>query len=257
MRTRQTLGLVRVMALCSGLVGVGLSLQGAETPAPPTKPWEASISAGLTYTKGNTETVLFTLGGNFRRKWNKDEIFVKSAFGYGQTKNPFTDQRTKSADFVQGDFQWNHLFTRKLYAGLSLAALHDAVADIAYRFIVSPLLGYYFIRTDTDLLNAELGPGFVFQQQGGVVNNYVAVRISQRYEHKFATKARVWEAVSYLPAVDEWVENYIINAEVGAEAFLTKAVSLRLVATDIYTSRPAPGARENDFKLIAGVGYTF
>lgn len=122
---------------------------------------------------------------------------------------------------------------------------------------MSPLVGYYFIKTDTDTLSAEIGPGFVFEKQAGHTDEYIAMRISERYEHKFGTKARFWEQVDYLPQVDDWANNWIITAEIGIETSITKSLGLRLVAQDTYDNEPAPGREENDFKLIASLSYSF
>ncbi len=51
--------------------------------------------------------------------------------------------------------------------------------------------------------------------------------------------------------------NFLINAEVGAEAALTKHISLRTVLQDNFANVPAPGRRDNDVKLISGIVYKF
>lgn len=48
-----------------------------------------------------------------------------------------------------------------------------------------------------------------------------------------------------------------MTAELGIATKITEALDLRGVASDNYRSRPAPGRTENDFKLVASVGYTF
>jgi hypothetical protein len=53
------------------------------------------------------------------------------------------------------------------------------------------------------------------------------------------------------------VHNFIVNGEAGVESALTKAWSLRVVVQDTFDNEPAPGRRNNDVKLIAGVGWKF
>jgi putative salt-induced outer membrane protein len=239
------------------------ALLWAATPAPaqpaaaaPTKPWDNKITAGVTLSRGNSDAFLATVGAESRRKWERDELFLTAAFGYGETKDPATGDYTKSADYLTASAQWNHLFTPKLYGGLRVDFRHDDVADLDYRFTLSPLLGYYILKTETDLLNVEAGPGFIFERQGGKDSDYVALRFAERYEHKFGDKARFWQMLEYLPQVDDWPRNWIINAEAGIETSITKALSLRLVAQDTYDNEPAPGREKNDFKLIAGLSYS-
>ena len=43
----------------------------------------------------------------------------------------------------------------------------------------------------------------------------------------------------------------------GVEADITKAMKLRTYLQDSYVSEPAPGRKNNDIRLVAGVAYTF
>jgi len=40
---------------------------------------------------------------------------------------------------------------------------------------------------------------------------------------------------------------------VGVESGLSKSWALRFVLQDTYDNQPAPGRKENDFKVIAGI----
>jgi putative salt-induced outer membrane protein YdiY len=248
-------------SLCTAPLMTGVPCAQAQAPAPPPAPapkkgWESSINAGLTLTRGNSESVQVTIGAQTQRKWDRDEVFLNAAFGYGQTEDPATGADTKSADFVTAGAQWNHLFTPKLYGGLKLDFRHDDVADLDYRFTISPLIGYYVVKTERHSFNVEAGPSAVFEKQGGDEKNYIALRFAERSEHKIGNKAKVWQALEYLPQVDDF-GNYILNFEAGIESAVTKAISLRLVALDNYDNEPAPGREKNDFKLIAGIAYKF
>ena len=68
--------------------------------------------------------------------------------------------------------------------------------------------------------------------------------------------------------VSNWlsaIENYIVNFELGAEAPLSKKLSLRAVLSDTYDNQPAEvtGAAgtktrlKNDVKITAGLAYKF
>jgi len=49
----------------------------------------------------------------------------------------------------------------------------------------------------------------------------------------------------------------VLNADVGVSAPITKSLDVRLVAQDSYENQPADDRKENDFKLLAGIGYRF
>jgi putative salt-induced outer membrane protein YdiY len=131
------------------------------------------------------------------------------------------------------------------------------VASLAYRVTVSPMAGYYFIKTTNSFLSGEIGPSLVdekyFDQSA---STYWGARLGERGEHKFAGGAKVWESVEYIPKVDDF-NNYLVNAEAGVSAPISKSLSLTLVMDDTYKSVPATGKEKNDFKLLAGLSYHF
>ena len=59
-----------------------------------------------------------------------------------------------------------------------------------------------------------------------------------------------------MPQIDDW-GNYQLIAELGIETSVSKSLNLRAYLQDTYRSEPAPGADENDLKLVAGIQYKF
>lgn len=247
------------MALVTGTVLLAAQSASAQAPAPePEKPkgWESSAAAGLTLTKGNSESWLATLTINSARKWKTDEVLLGAGLGFGENKDVDTGVRTKTQDYLMGFGQWNHLFTERLYGGVRVDGLHDSVADLEYRFKLSPIVGYYFIKEKRTSLSGEAGPSFVYEKKGGDSKGYVGLRFAERFEHQFNDRARIWQMAEYIPQVDDF-NNYLVNLEVGVSTKITESIGLRAVFQDNYVNKPAPGRRSNDIKLIAGVDYTF
>lgn len=249
--------------LLLSLLGAGLlaaaSIQAAD--APDTNRWESVASLGVTLTRGNSETFLGTIGFNSQRKWAHDEALLGANAGYGENtvKDPATgDKDTTTTDkYAKGFGQYNHLFSPHVYGGLRLDAQYDAVAGVDYRVTLSPLLGYYLIKKPDTLLGFEIGPGFVAENLSDEeADQYITLRLAQRFEHKFSDKGKVWESAEYLPRFQDFGD-YVLNGEIGASAAITKTIELRIVLQDTYRSEPPAGRDNNDLKIIAGVGYRF
>lgn len=232
-----------------------------------TNKWETSAAAGLTLTRGNSETVLGTVSVNSTRKRAHDEVLLGAAGAYGETtiekdvttpagRRITVEETDKTAGMVSAFGQYNRSISDLWYAGIRADFLHDAVADLSYRFTLSPLVGYYAIKQPNTTLKFEAGPSGVFERQGGEDNQYAALRLGERFEHKFTPKSRVWQSVDFIPQVDRW-HNYLIIFELGAEASLTEKLSLRGVLQDNYDNEPAPGRKCNDVKLITALAYKF
>lgn len=238
----------------------GAAMAADVTNAPPKSHWESVASVDLTLTRGNSRSFLATVSLNTTRKWTNNEVLFGANAGYGDTttKNPSTGENTttKTQDYLKGSGQWNHLFTPRFYAGLRVDGLHDDIADINYRFTVSPLAGYYVIKETNTFLSGEIGPSYVYERLGDETKSYMGFRAGERYEYKFKNGARIWQTLEWIPQVDEF-ENWIMNAEAGVSAPIAKSIDLRLVAQDSYDNRPATGRQKNDLKLMAGIGYRF
>jgi putative salt-induced outer membrane protein YdiY len=212
--------------------------------------WESSISAGLSLTKGNSDTLLTTVAFKTRKKTRENEFTFGADSSYGENDN------VKNNETLHGVGQFNHLFSERFYGYLNAEGLHDGIADLQYRCTFSPGAGYYLLKETNTTLAVEAGPGFIVQQLGGVDTTYATLRLAERFEHKLDNGARVWARAEFLPQMNK-LGNFLVNAEIGAEAALTKTLSLRITVQDNFINQPAPGRKSNDVKLISGLVYKF
>ena len=118
-----------------------------------TNKWETSAALGLTLTKGNSDTLMFTADALTSRKYTADELSFGVSLSYGEQADVKNNEAAKAFG------QWNHLFSDRFYSYVRAEALHDAIADIDYRITLSPGVGYYFIKEERMLLSGEVGPG--------------------------------------------------------------------------------------------------
>jgi putative salt-induced outer membrane protein YdiY len=254
-----------LIAFALGFYLLGTPIARSQTPPadPPKTNWQSSAGVGLSLTRGNSENLLFNARIDTFRQWERDDLRLSADTTYGTTETETTDaagvkkdETSTTASQARGTAQYNHLFSERFYGGLRLEVLHDDIADVSYRITVSPLAGYYFVKKEKTKLSGELGPGFIFERQGGEDDNYTALRIGERFDHTFSARAKMWQTAEFLPKVDDF-STYLFNFEIGAEASLTEKLSLRLVFRDNYNSEPASGRKENDMQIISGIVYRF
>jgi putative salt-induced outer membrane protein len=223
----------------------------AQTNVPPPVPhWDTSVAVGVTATSGNSDSILATVTGRADKKWDPHELHFGVDFAYGKADG------LKNNDSVRAFGQYNYLFTDRWYGYVRAEGLHDAIADIEYRFTIGPGVGYYLIKTAATSLSVEGGPGIVIEKQGPDSKTYFTARIAEKFEHKFNDRVRIWEMAEFLPQVDRF-SNYLINSELGVESGLSKAWALRLVLQDSYDNEPAPDRKRNDLKLIAALAWKY
>jgi len=248
---RYTLGFFTAVLIGTSLASAE-DQQDATTNAPPKDPWETIASAGLTLTRGNSHTILTTVGLDSKRKWNRNEVHFGAAGGYGK------DRGERNTDYFNAFSQYNRLLTDRLYAGLRLNFNYDGIADLSYRVTLSPLAGYYLVKSTNTSFSVEAGPSVVFEKyQDQAEDTYMGLRLSERFEHKLSPTTKIWETADYVPQVDKWSEKYIITAEAGIDAAITKHWSLRVVCQTIYDSQPAEDRDRYDLRIVAGTAYKF
>ena len=218
---------------------------------PPKYPWESSVGAGLTLTRGNSDTLLVTASIETHKKTSIDEISLGASGAYGENDS------VQNVNSVRGFSQYNHLFSERFFGYLRADALHDGIADLQYRITVGPGVGYDFIKETNTTLAGEIGPSFVNQRLGGVDDNFATLRLAERFEHRFSRYgARVWQSVEFLPQINKF-ENYLINAEIGLESSVTKKASLKTFLQENFANQPAAGRQKNDTRIVSGVSYKF
>ena len=232
------------------LSGAALATVGTLAQDTSTNKWETTASIGVTVTQGNSDSIMGAAQVLSQKKWGPNEMRLGADGTYGELEGE------KTVEGLHGFAQYNRLFTERAFGYLRLDGLHDAIADIEYRFTFSPGAGYYFIKNEQTTLSGEAGPAFIYEKQGGESTGYVTARLAERLEHKFNENVRLWQAIEFLPQVDD-LNNFLINAEIGVESKLTPKLSLKVFAIDNYDNEPAPGREENDLKVVTAVGYTF
>lgn len=237
------------------------SARGQAVTNTPAKPkWVSDVSAGLTLTRGNSQTTLATLTANTERKTDIDDLNFGANATYGKARVTSGTTTISSTTAQQADAfaQYNYLFTPRFYAYARVEGFHDDVASVHYRLTVGPGLGYYFIKNKSMDLSGELGPGYISQEIGSERENYAILRAAQKFHWQLSDRARLWESAEITPDVANW-GNYIMMAELGVEAdlFPNKTLSLQCYLDDTYNSKPAEGRLKNDAKTVVAIDYKF
>ena len=222
----------------------------AVVDAIPKYPWESSITAGLTLTRGNSHTLLYSATFLTTKKTPDNEYSIGADGAYG------SQDSVDNVNNYGGFAQWNHLFSERFYSYVRGDARRDLIADVDYRFNIGPGLGYYLIKETNTTFAVEAGAGYQYQHLGGDYDSFMTVRGAERFEHKFNDRARLWQNAEILPQVDK-LDNYIVNFEIGIDTSITKTFGLRVYADDSYASQPAAGREKNDFRLVSALIYKF
>lgn len=228
----------------------------------PTNGWKSSISVGVTLARGNTDTTLASATATTEKKWLQNDLVFGADGLYGENKATGQSQAQETAETLHGFSQDNRSFWGTAWNGFygygRIDGFHDGIADIKYRLVLAPGLGYYFVTNKTADFSAEVGPGYVKEQLGDDSESFATLRLTETLHYNISPHAKAWENVKFLPQVNRF-DNYLVIAEVGVEAGLTKGnkLSVRSVLQDNYNNIPAANRLKNDLKLITSLVYKF
>jgi putative salt-induced outer membrane protein YdiY len=227
--------------------GWACAADAAPDPAKTKKPWEVTLAAGTSMNSGNTDTRLNTATAVYEYKGKPNELLLNLDYAYG------TQGSTSNVDNASAKANYHYRFSDMAFAVADASATRDGIASLEYRFIASPGLGLYLLKNETVSLFIEGGPGYLMERKGDTDNNVWIGRAAERLEWRALATSKPWEAVEYIPHINDFNE-YIINAEVGVEASVTSLLSIRLVFKDTYDSAPATGKKNNDATLAGSIG---
>ncbi len=236
-----------VIASVGLLVVSAMSMAQAET-----KGFNHTLSLGVTLTDGNSETLqanaaLVTEG----EKEGLGSVRAGVEANYGESAVDGETETTIENARLFANVK--KTISPRTFASLDGSLLYDDIAAIDYRGILAPGVGTYLVKNDSTALYFEVGPAYVWEQVGGISDDYLALRLAQRLDHALSPTARMWQSAEYVPKADEF-DDYLLNAEVGVEADVNTRVHLRLVLQNKYDSTPAMDLEKNDLTLIAGIG---
>lgn len=235
-------------------LGLAIGLAGAATAQGETKT-ENGLNAGLSLTEGNSETLSANVSLTLAGEKEGFGSYRSGAEGnYGESTVDEATRRTVGNGKAYGNVR--RTLSERMFVSLDGVALFDEVAEIDYRITLGPGLGVYLLKNDRLILSLEAGPSYVWEDVGGLPNNYLAMRLAQRLDVRLSPTAKLWESVEVLPDSSDF-GSYLITGEIGLEASVTERVVLRVVLQDKFDSEPAAGLEKNDLALISGLGVRF
>lgn len=212
-------------------------------------PWEWTAAAGLGLADGNAEALNYSIQllGSYAEGSN--EAYLGADYFYSDSNG------VETANAFRAYGQYNRLLSDRLYLGVFGQYLTDDVANLDYRTDLNLLVGYYLIKNDTTSLALEAGPGYSWDDQGGVTDDYATLRFGERFEHRFNSRAKIWQSLSYAPEISDF-GNYLLTAELGIDTQITRQWAFRTFVRHQIDSTPAAGFDKGDTALMFGLAYS-
>lgn len=225
----------------------------AQEPGPtngPATPWRRAIDFGMNMTKGNSDTLRYSLALDVVRERDKDLIRLGAQTLYGKSED------TKDTENASARTRYERQISPRTY-GLGYADwLSDTIAGIDYRVTAIASPGWHLLRSPRSILNVEAGAGYLEEKKEADREGYAAGRLAASVERLLNEHVLTWCAVEYIPKFAD-MSVFFVNTEAGVASMLARNLTLKATLEDRYDNAPAPDVKNNDLYVSTALSLNF
>ncbi|HMP75314.1 MAG TPA: DUF481 domain-containing protein [Kiritimatiellia bacterium] len=213
--------------------------------------WTRNARVGINVTEGNKDSTQtrVQLGANGRGDGWESELNLRGEVGEVDS--------TKNRERISADALYRHDLNPKTYMAYRLEFLYDGIANLDYRVVASPSLGYFVMREEAQQLRTEIGPAAVVEKKDGEREAFPALRLAEYYEGRITPVSRLLQGIEYLPELRAGDGHYLINAFLELRADLDAQLALHVRLEGLYDSQPADGKEKQDTTFSTALSYKF
>ena len=240
-----------------------LDMSNVRTTDPEEEKWNGSINLSGTATRGNTVGESATVLADANRRWEYDRFTSKLGYFFAQSGDS-KDSKQKTDSRFEVEAQEDHFWTGKgFYNYVNGKYEFDRIMDLMYRWRLGVGFGYqWFEKRDFGFgamsFNQELGASYVGEKyEHQKSDDYGAFR----YGHHFIWTVAAVDGLDfthnleYLPQVDEWQDNYMLDIDFGLTYAFRANWQLIAKAEWDYKSKVGDNTKHSDIRYILGLGY--
>lgn len=238
--------------------------QDADAPAPGAEGepaadvgWTGSLSAGLTITRGNSETTTVAFAFEAERKTDLDRWTTKSWYNESEQEDPTTGETQTTARNYGGQLQYDRFVSERLYWLLNGKGERDELAALQFRGTGGAGLGYQFLDREQAKLNGEAGLNWVHEDlEGESPNEFLAARLAYNADYVWTETTKIGQSGELYPSLED-SDDWTAKLDTHLDVSMTKAMFLRVQHVLDYDNTPAEGATKADNRFLVTLGWSF
>jgi putative salt-induced outer membrane protein YdiY len=225
---------------------------------PPPVKWTGDLSAGATFTRGNSDTDNASIDFNAQRRSEDDRITFKAFYASTRTKDAATNAWSTTQDRFGGKLQYDYFLNEWLYAFASAAAEKDRIAFLDLRFIAAAGLGQQWAESEDFSFSTEEGVSWTSENYSNATpdTDYMGALLAYHLKGKFFDGLTGFHNLNYNQSLER-AEDSFVYGDVGLRASFSKAMFAEAKVEVRWDNTPAIGAERTDVRYILGVGWSF
>ena len=220
--------------------------------------WDGHFDLGFNLQQSTTDTAGLAIIFETVRRKAPTRLILGSSYRYGSQKDK-GESSTTTQDELKGLARGEYDFTDRIYGYASGDAEYDGIERISLRSVPKVGAGYTIWLQDLDakrqnFLRLEAGPGWVYERFfGGEEDSYFTVAFGAAATYYLPYDSRFDWRFDYLPAVDDWANDYLLRTTASLAVPLIDPVSAKLAVADEYNSQPTDDADANSLFVTVGL----
>jgi putative salt-induced outer membrane protein YdiY len=226
---------------------------------PPAEKWTGNIVFNGELNRGNTYND--TVGLSAQATLRRDSTFANDKFIAGADYNVANTGRTRdnvtTTDNMDAMIEYDKYLTEKFFGYGNIGYLHDRIAALNVQLTPGLGVGYQWFEQPDFNFSTEGGITYLYQDfRTSGVQQDVAFRLAYHIDKAINDKVSVFNDAEFIAALED-PSNYVINADAGIQANLTKNFFSQFKVQYRRNDRPAPGLLKDDLDFLLGVGWKF
>lgn len=220
--------------------------------------WDGAFDLGMNLQQSTTDTFGLLGGLSTTRIKGPSRLLVTASYRYSTEKKQGQSKSTIQDEW-KGLMRLEYDFYKDWYAFGSVDGEYDAIERVSIRTVPKAGVGYTIWSEDLapkkqNYLKAEVGGGWVYQRYfGGDDNDYFTVAFGALACYYLPYDSKVEWRFDYLPAVDDWANNYLLRNNLALTVPMFDPISAKFSLLDEYNNQPALGAAHNSLYIVAGI----
>jgi Protein of unknown function, DUF481 len=233
--------------------------------------WDGSADLGLNLQQSTTDTFGFLIGMQTTRTNAPTRLILGADYRYS-TQQQNNQKKQTIEDRAFGSIRGEYDIIDRLYGFGAGDATYDAIQKLSIRAVPKAGLGYTvweekLAEAKRNFLALEAGGAWVYEKYFGSTcrnagvtipgcdteNNYFAVAFGAAAAYNLPYGALIGGRVDYLPAVDDFVNDYLLRSALELSAPIVGPVSAKFSLLNEYDNTPAKGTTYNSLYLAFGL----
>jgi putative salt-induced outer membrane protein len=217
--------------------------------------WGGFVDAGLSTTKGNSDTLSFVLGMKAMRAAPSDKIsvYLNSIFAKNNTAGTSVTTAHSITGGIRGDLNISPRFFAFGFSDFEF----DQFQQLDLRNVLGGGAGYHAVKTKRTVFDLSAGGAYdqAFYATGVNIRSGEIV-LGEQLSYQISSRSSLSEQLQFFPNVSNSGQ-YRGTFDSSITTRLSSWLNWQVTFQDRYVSNPIPGIKNNDLLLSTGIRLTY